>query len=112
MGALKYKGYSGTVIYSEEDNCLFGKVIGMNKNIITYEGQTVAELKADLEAGIDLYLESCKERGIKPQKPYSGSLNIRIPSEVHSQLALKAQLTGRSINAIINDLLKNQQLSI
>ncbi len=112
MGALKYKGYSGTVIYSEEDNCLFGKVIGMNKNIITYEGQTVAELKADFEAGIDLYLESCKERGIKPQKPYSGSLNIRIPSEVHSQLALKAQLTGRSINAIINDLLKNQQLSI
>ena len=110
MGALKYKGYSGTVIYSEEDNCLFGKVIGMNKNIITYEGQTVAELKADLEAGIDLYLESCKERSIKPQKPYSGSLNIRIPSEIHSQLALKAQISGRSINAIINDLLKNQQI--
>ena len=111
MGALKYKGYSGTVEYSEEDNCLFGKAIGMNKNIITYEGKTVEELKADFEAGIDLYVESCKERGIKPQKPYSGSLNIRIPSEVHCQLALKAQMTGKSINAIINDLLKNQQLS-
>ena len=48
MGTLKYKGYSGTVEYSEEDNCLFGKVIGMNKNIITYEGKTVEELKADL----------------------------------------------------------------
>jgi len=111
MGALKYKGYSGTVEYSEEDNCLFGKAIGMNKNIITYEGKTVEELKADFEAGIYLYVESCKERGIKPQKPYSGSLNIRIPSEVHCQLALKAQMTGKSINAIINDLLKNQQLS-
>ncbi|MEI7522875.1 MAG: type II toxin-antitoxin system HicB family antitoxin [Mariniphaga sp.] len=111
MGAIKYKGYSGTVDYSEEDNCLFGKVIGLNKNIITYEGQTVAELKADFESGIDLYLESCKERGIKPQKSYSGSLNIRIPSEVHSQLAFKAQQTGRSINAIINDLLKIQQSS-
>jgi predicted HicB family RNase H-like nuclease len=44
----------------------------------------------------------------KPQKPYSGSLNIRIPSEVHSQLALKAQMTGRSINAIIKDLLTNR----
>lgn len=111
MGALKYKGYSGTVEFSEEDNCLFGKVIGMNKNIITYEGNTVEELKADFKAGIDLYLESCVERSIKPQKPYSGSLNIRIPSEIHSQLALKAQMSGRSINAIINDLLKNQQLS-
>ena len=109
MGTLKHKGYSGTVEFSEEDNCLFGKIIGMNKNVITYEGKTVEELKADFEAGIDLYLESCKERGIKPQKPYSGSLNIRIPSEIHSQLALKAQMTGRSINAIIKDLLISQQ---
>ncbi len=109
MGTLKYKGYSGTVEFSEEDNCLFGKIIGMNKNVITYEGKTVEELKADFETGIDLYLESCNERGIKPQKPYSGSLNIRIPSEIHSQLALKAQQTGRSINAIIKDLLSNQQ---
>jgi len=109
MGTLKYKGCSGTVEYSEEDNCLFGKVIGMNKNIISYEGSTVEELKADFESGIDIYLESCKDRGIKPQKPYSGSLNIRISSELHSQLALKAQMTGRSINAIIKDLLTNQQ---
>jgi len=109
MGTLKHKGYIGTVEYSEEDNCLFGKVIGMNKNLITYQGKTVEELKADFEVGIDLYLESCEERGIKPQKAYSGSLNIRIPSEVHSQLAIKAQMTGRSINAVIKDLLTNQQ---
>ena len=109
MGTLKHKGYSGTLEYSEEDNCLYGKVIGMNKNLITYEGKTLEELKADFEAGIDLYLKSCKERGIKPQKPFSGSLNIRIPSEVHSQLALKAQLTGRSINAIIKDILTSQK---
>lgn len=108
MGTLKYKGYSGTVEYSEEDNCLFGKIIGISKNIVTYEGKTVEELKADFEAGVDIYLESCIERGIKPQKPYSGSLNIRIPSEVHSQLALKAQMTGRSINAIIKDLLTSE----
>lgn len=38
MGTLKYKGYSGTVDFSEDDNRLFGKVIGMNKNSITYEG--------------------------------------------------------------------------
>ncbi len=109
MGMLKYKGYSGTVEYSEEDKCLYGKVIGMNKNSITYEGKTVEELNADFESGVDLYLESCKERGVKPQKPYSGSLNIRIPSEVHGKLALKAQRTGRSINAIIKDLLLSQQ---
>lgn len=107
MGILKYKGYSGTVEYSEEDNCLYGKVIGMSKNSVTYEGKTVEELKADFETGIDVYLESCKERGLKPQKPYSGSLNIRIPSDLHRKLAQKAQMNGRSINAIIRELLTN-----
>ena len=58
METLKYKGYSGTVEYSEEDNCLFGKVIGMNKNVKTDEGKTIAELRADFESGIDLYLQT------------------------------------------------------
>lgn len=66
MGTLRYKGFSGTVEYSKEDNCLFGKVIGMNENIVTYEGKTVEELKADFVSGVDLYLGSCEERGIKP----------------------------------------------
>ncbi len=44
MGNLKYKGYVGSVEYSEEDNCLFGKVIGMSKDCITYEGTTIDEL--------------------------------------------------------------------
>ena len=108
MGTLKYKGYSGTVEYSEEDECLFGKVIGMNKDVITYEGKTIEELNVDFESGIDIYLESCNDRGVNPQKPFSGTLNIRIPSEIHSQLALKAQMSGRSINSIIKELLSNQ----
>jgi len=77
----------------------------MNKNTITYEGKTVVELKANFESGIDLYLESCIDRDVKPQKPFSGTLNIKIPLEIHSQLVLKAQMSVRSINAVIKDLL-------
>ena len=29
MDYLEYKGYKGSVEYSKEDNCLFGKVQGM-----------------------------------------------------------------------------------
>lgn len=35
MGNLKYKGYTGSVEYSEDDDCLFGKVIRMSKDCIT-----------------------------------------------------------------------------
>ena len=53
MGYLKYKGYTGSVEYSEEDKCLFGKVQGLSKDSITYEGSTVEELTADFEGAID-----------------------------------------------------------
>ena len=43
MGNLKYKGYTGSVEYSEEDNCLYGKVQGMSKHAITYEGNDLGE---------------------------------------------------------------------
>jgi len=102
------EGVIGTVEYNAANNCLFGKVEGMVKDSITYEGQSITDLKTDFENAIDSYLEGCEELGIKPRKAYSGMLNIRIPSEIHCQIAMKAKQTGRSINAIIKDALENQ----
>ena len=62
MGLLKYKGYTGSVDYSEEGNCLYGKVLGMSKDMITYEGQDVNELRKDCEGAIDDYLIVCKAK--------------------------------------------------
>ena len=68
MGYLKYKGYTGSVEYSEEDNCLFGKVQGMSKDAITYEGTTIEELRQDFEGAIDDYLALCEARHVEPAK--------------------------------------------
>lgn len=102
MGQLKYKGYLGSVEYSEEDNCLFGKVLGFKKNCITYEGETIAELKSDFEGAIDDYLASCKKRGVDPAKPYSGKLIVRMPSDLHGMVAMAAANAGTTINEFIN----------
>ncbi|MDR1898160.1 MAG: type II toxin-antitoxin system HicB family antitoxin [Prevotellaceae bacterium] len=107
MNKLEYKGYRGSVEYSAEDNCFFGKVLGMNKASITYEGNTLEELTNDFKAGIDSYLEGCKNIGIKPQKAFSGSLNVRIPSETHSKVATIAENNGISINAFVKQAIEN-----
>ena len=52
MDYLEYKGYKGSVEYSKDDNCLFGKVQGLSKELISYEGQTLDELRKDFEEGI------------------------------------------------------------
>lgn len=108
MDYLEYKGYKGSVEYSKADNCLFGKVVGMNKDLILYEGTTVDELRIDFEAGIDSYLEGCKADGVEPRKPFSGKLNLRMPSDLHAHVASLAATTGTTINDFINRAIKHE----
>ena len=108
MNNLEYKGYYGSIEYSKEDKCLYGKVLGMTKDSITYEGNTVEELENDFRDAIESYLEGCKEIGIKPRKGYNGVLNIRIPSDIHSRIAMYAENSGTSINAFIRDSIERR----
>ena len=79
MKTLNYKGYIGSIEVSEEDNCLFGKILDLpNDTMISYEGETVEQLKSDFMEAVDAYIAYCKENGIAPHKSYSGSLNIRV----------------------------------
>ena len=66
---LSYKNYNGTVEYSREDDCLFGKVVGI-KSLLSYEGDSVKELEQDFQNVIDEYLEDCKNRKVEPDKEY------------------------------------------
>ncbi len=108
MDCLEYKGYRGSVEYSKADNCLHGKVLGMSKDLILYEGASLDELRKDFEEGIDTYLEDCKDEGIEPRKPYSGSLNIRISSELHHRIATLASEAGLTINGFIRKTLESR----
>lgn len=64
---LSYKNYNGTVEYSKNDNCLFGKIVGL-KSLLSYEGDSVQELEQDFRNVIDEYLRDCAERNIEPEQ--------------------------------------------
>lgn len=105
---MEYKGYKGSVEYSKEDDCLCGKVQGMSKDLILYEGDTLSELKSDFEAAVDDYIEGCQAEGIEPRKPFSGKLNLRMSPELHGRAAAMAAALGTSINGFINQAIMNQ----
>lgn len=108
MGYLKHKGYIGSVEYSEEDECLYGKVLGVANAYITYEGNDIAELKRDFVGAVEDYIAACEARGEEARKSYSGSLNVRISPETHSNIAILAKQAGISINAFIRDALEKR----
>lgn len=105
MGNLKYKGYQGSVEFSPEDNCFFGKVLGLKGTLISYEGTSVDEIRRDFEEAIDYYLESCEKRGVNPAKPYSGRILLRMSSDLHSEIANAADNNGTTINDFVQKTL-------
>ena len=109
MNTMTYKGYIGSIEISEEDNCLFGKVLDLpNDTLLSYEGETVAELRKDFETTINDYIIYCTENGIEPHRSYSGALNVRLTPDIHSQVAALAKRAGISINAFIRKAVENQ----
>lgn len=56
---FQYKGYVGSVEFSEEDGIFYGKVLGI-RSLISYEGESVTNLLADFHDAVDDYLENCR----------------------------------------------------
>ena len=68
MNTMTYKGYLGSVSFSEKDNVLFGKIEGVNA-LVNFEGETVKELKNAFHEAVDDYLAYCDEQGIELRLP-------------------------------------------
>jgi predicted HicB family RNase H-like nuclease len=107
---MKFKGYNGSVELSIGNDCLHGRLLGIS-DIITYEGNTVHEIKAAFKEAVDDYLQHCKEIGKSPEKPYSGKVMFRIDPVVHAKAALAAQLKGISSNQWAEDMLRKATAS-
>ncbi|MCM1266692.1 MAG: type II toxin-antitoxin system HicB family antitoxin [Bacteroidales bacterium] len=103
---LSYKNYNGTVEYSKEDNCLYGKVVGI-KSLLSYEGDSVRELEQDFRNVIDEYLSDCEGRNVEPEQAYKGTFNIRISPELHRNIAVYAMEHGKSLNAAVEEAIGN-----
>jgi len=94
---LKYKSYVGMVEYDSEGKIFTGEVIGL-RSVITFEGRTPEEIEDSFRKSIELYLEMCKSDGVTPEKPYSGRFNVRIPAELHHEIAVQAAVEKKSLN--------------
>lgn len=105
--SMTYKGYIGTVHYSEEDEIFHGKIEAIN-DLIIFEGTSVKELKKAFREAVDDYLETCREMGREPQKPFKGSFNVRIPSELHRKAVERATRMGVSLNQLVQKALEEK----
>ncbi len=103
---LEYKGYIGKVEFDDEAEIFHGEVINL-KDVITFQGRSVAELRKAFKGSVNDYLEFCAERHESPEKPLSGNFTLRLDPELHRKIYLKARVLNKSLNSWVTELLKS-----
>src|SRR5262249_7956623 len=99
---MEYKGYIGKVEYDDEAGIFHGEVINV-RNVITFQGESVQELRQTFKDSIEDYLEFCAERNEAPDKPFSGTFTVRIPPELHRKIYIQARAADKSLNRWVSE---------
>ena len=104
---MRYKGYIAQIDFDEDAQIFHGEVINL-KDVITFEGTCVEDLRQAFIGSVEDYLQFCKERGEKPEKPFSGKFIVRINPELHQKIALKAKMESKSLNHWIEEVIRQE----
>ena len=108
---MEYRGYVGSVEFSESDGVFYGKVQGI-RSLISYEGTTARELVDDFHGAVDDYLAACEAEGTAPELAYKGSLNVRLGEDLHRRAAIYAMTHRQSLNSFIEEAVRDKLVSI
>jgi len=104
---LKYKDYIGHVEFDDEAEIFHGEVIN-TRDVITFQGSTVAALKKAFRDSVNDYLEFCEERGEEPERPFSGKFNVRLAPDLHREAVVAAKHAGISLNAWVAGAIEHE----
>lgn len=102
---MKYKNYDAAVRFDDETETFYGEVIN-TRDVVTFQGRSVAELKREFKNSVEDYLQFCDERGEEPDKPFSGNFILRISPDLHKRLFINSKLQGKSLNSRIEEHLE------
>lgn len=105
MNAMIYKGYQAQIEYDEEAEIFHGEVVNL-RDVITFQGRSVDELKQALQESVDDYLAFCRERGEDPEKPFSGQFVVRVEPPLHRAAVSAARRQGMSLNKWVASVLE------
>jgi predicted HicB family RNase H-like nuclease len=104
---MTYKGYVGIAKLDEDAGLFTGEVVN-TRDVITFQGKSVAELTKAFRESVDDYLDFCKSRNEDPDKPFSGTFTVRVPPALHKRIAIEARRKGKSLNSYVAERLKKK----
>ncbi len=105
MNIMELNGYKAKIEFDSDLDLFRGEILGLNGGADFY-GKNPASLRKEFKNSLKVFLEICEEKGIEPQKEYSGKFNLRIPPRLHSEISAKANAANKSINQWVAEILE------
>jgi predicted HicB family RNase H-like nuclease len=95
---IDYKGYTGVFEFDPSIDAFHGRIVGL-RDVVTFEGRSLDELRRAMAESVEDYLELCAEAGKDPERSYRGEFLVRTSPELHRAVAVEAESAGMSLNA-------------
>ncbi len=104
MNIMEIEGYKAIINYDPLVDMFRGEFVGLNGGADFY-ATNIAELRNEGKVSLKVFMDMCKKEGINPHKQYSGKFNLRVPPELHAEIAAKAAAEGKSLNKFVTDMI-------
>ena len=100
--------YTFIIEWSDVDECFLGSIVELERNMTC--GQTRDETFNNLKEALVSYVRTSLDNNMQIPEPlkigdFKGSITYRTSKERHYRLARQAKLTGKSLNAFIDDVI-------
>jgi predicted HicB family RNase H-like nuclease len=100
MKSLTFNGFEGSAEIDTDRQVCRGKLLFI-PDLVTYEADSPKDLQVAFEDAVKDYLETCEELGREPHRPFRGSFNVRVKSELHRVAAVRAAHEDVSLNDLV-----------
>jgi predicted HicB family RNase H-like nuclease len=102
---MTYKGCTARIEFDDQAEVFCGTVTNADV-LISFRGKTVVALKKSFHDVVDTCLADCRGAGKSPEKPYNGTLVIRVDPVLHRRVAMKAAASRKSMNGFVRSVLE------
>lgn len=108
---MQYLGYTAVIQFEDDDGLFYGDVMDL-RDMITFSGASVEELRQAFKQAVDDYIAYCESKSLTPEKPFSGRFVLRLEPSMHREAAIAAASARVSLNAFIVRCVERELVSV
>lgn len=103
---IEIDGHKAIISFDPDISLFRGEFLGLNGGADFYASD-VTGLRVEGRKSLEVFVELCREKGIKPKRSFSGKFNVRLAPELHEAAVVAAATEQKSLNEWVAEAIAN-----